>query len=290
MIRAWTRAHTLVVGAALILLTNAVALGGVFLNRSGEPDARLALSERELGFDRGGMSRRENSGMALRLHWRVESGDGEDIDYGGYYRQPAWLDEARMAELGFDTRVQTESQERRYQRGLPQPVLLVLEYDGPAWKRMLARAQKTAQAHAAAAAANPGNAEFERRAKSAADQARQERDGNSRLFVVDAGVDAAALRARYPDRARHLILAGMVRPAVRHVDGHGKRYGGFISEVAVDEINVPLAFRGELDRIRNGPSPAAIGHPPRYAVRIATGQRLEPWLEQVSPLAATLAP
>ena len=155
---------------------------------------------------------------------------------------------------------------------------------------MLARAQKTAQAHAAAAAANPGNAEFERRAKSAADQARQERDGNSRLFVVDAGVYAAALRARYPDRARHLILAGMVRPAVRHLDGHGKRYGGFISEVAVDEINVPLAFRGELDSIRNGPSPAAIGHPPRYAVRIATGQRLEPWLEQVSPLAATLAP
>ena len=43
---AWTRGRTLAAGAALILLTNAVALSGVFINRSGEPESRLMLSER----------------------------------------------------------------------------------------------------------------------------------------------------------------------------------------------------------------------------------------------------
>jgi hypothetical protein len=40
---------TLLAGGALILLVNAVALTGVYLNRSGEPESRLRLSERELG-------------------------------------------------------------------------------------------------------------------------------------------------------------------------------------------------------------------------------------------------
>ena len=289
MIAGWKRAHTLLAGAALIVLTNAVALGGAYLNRSGEPDARITLTERELGFDWGGMGRRENSGLALRLHWRVEPGDGVDDIAADYTRQPPWLDAARMAELGFDTRSQNDVQQRRYERGLPRQVLLVLEYDGPAWQRMVARAQKAAEAHAAAAAANPGNPDFGRRAESAAGRARRERESNSRLVVVDAGLDAAALRVRYPDRARHLILAGTVRPAVSHVEGRGRLLGGHIDEIAVEQLNVPLALRGELDRSRNAPNAAVAGHPPRYAVGIATGRRLEPWLEQVSLLPAAPA-
>ena len=44
----WSRTHTLVAGLGLIALTNAVALLGVAWNRSGEPDATLQLSQREL--------------------------------------------------------------------------------------------------------------------------------------------------------------------------------------------------------------------------------------------------
>ena len=44
----WTRGHTLAIGIALIVLTNAVALGGVWWNRSATPESALTLSQREL--------------------------------------------------------------------------------------------------------------------------------------------------------------------------------------------------------------------------------------------------
>jgi hypothetical protein len=40
---------TFVAGGALILVANAVALGGVYLNHHGTVDSRVALSQRELG-------------------------------------------------------------------------------------------------------------------------------------------------------------------------------------------------------------------------------------------------
>lgn len=291
MIKAWTRAHTLIAGAALIVLTNAVALGGVLLNRSGEPDARITLTERELGFGWGGMGWRENSGLALQLNWRVESSDQTSAGHtlSGHYGQPEWLDKGRMAELGFDMPERDDAQHRRYERQLPRQVLLVIEYDGPSWQRMLARAQKNAGAHAAAAAANPGNEAFAQRAKGTAQHVAVERNGASRLFAVDAGTDALALRARYPDRARYLIVRGMVRPAMRRVEGQPDSPSGYINDLAITQVNVPLDLRAGLDRIRHGPNALGSEHPPRYAVRIATGQRLEPWIEQVNLLPASPA-
>ena len=43
-----TPMRTLAAGALLILLANGVALTGVYFNRSGEPEARMVLSQREL--------------------------------------------------------------------------------------------------------------------------------------------------------------------------------------------------------------------------------------------------
>lgn len=301
MMKTWTRAHTLIAGTALIVLTNAVALGGVYFNRSGEGEARVVLTERELGFGWEGMDRHENSGLALRLNWRVESSDDEGIDnaYSGLYSPPAWLDQARMAALGFDVPSRSGAAggdgdgdgatERRYRRQLPRQALLVLEYDGPSWQRALVRARTAAARHAAAAAANPGSEKFADEAKSAAKQAANESSANSRLFAVDAGTDVAALRARYPDRSRYLILRGNVRPAVLHDKGKPPIFGGSISDIAVGQVNVPLDLRAELDRIRDAPGQRAPDSPPRYDVRLATGQRLEPWIEQVRALPAAKA-
>lgn len=298
MLKTWTRAHTLIAGAALIVLTNAVALGGAYFNRSGEAEARVVLTERELGFGWDSMDRHENSGLALELNWRVERSDDEGIDYGfsGGFSQPAWLDQAHMAALGFDTSAGRgeavsggdEATERRYRRQQARAVVLVLEYDGPSWQRTLVRARNAAARDAAAAAANPGSEKLAGEAKSAAERAASESSANSRLFAVDAGTDAAALRARYPDRGRYLILKGQVRPAV--LFGKGKLiFGGRISDIAVNRINVPLDLRGELDRIRDAPGQRGPNSPPRYEVRLATGQRLEPWIEQVTPLPAAKA-
>ena len=57
--------NSLKIGALLvILLTNAVALGGAFWNRSGEVESRLMLSQRELRMPYARFDR-ENSGFAL---------------------------------------------------------------------------------------------------------------------------------------------------------------------------------------------------------------------------------
>lgn len=295
MIRTWTRAHTLMAGTALIVLTNAAALGGAYFNRSGEAEARIVLTERELGFGWDSLDRHENSGLVLELNWRVERSDDEGIDYAysGLHTPLAGLDAARMAELGFATpaggAAGDDASERRYQRQLERPALLVLEYDGPAWQRALARARKAAARHAAAAAVNPGSEKFAAEAKSAAEQAALESSANSRLFAVDAGTDAAVLRARYPDRSRYLILKGSVRPAMLRDKGKPPTAGGSIGGIAPNQINVPLELRAELDRIRDAPGQRAPNRPPRYEVRLAVGQRLEPWIEQVGVLPAAQA-
>ena len=164
----------LLAGAALILLVNAVALGGVYLNRSGEPESRLRLSERELGLPWGWSRGTENSGLALGLIWRVN-----DVHAGGEYYAgnsygysggtPVWLDEARMRALGFDTAPVAESSEgrRRFERQQRREVLLVMELAGPAWQQAQERARANAARHDAAAQANAGNKEFAGKAKRA---------------------------------------------------------------------------------------------------------------------------
>jgi hypothetical protein len=83
---------------ALILLANAVALTGVYLNRSGEPEP-AGLSQRELGVPWDWRGSKENSGLALGLNWRVGTAESSGDYYGGYGYSggtPDWLDEARM--------------------------------------------------------------------------------------------------------------------------------------------------------------------------------------------------
>ena len=80
-------------GLGLILLSNAVALVGVWYNRSGEPLAQLQLSERELNVAADALlDGQENSVLRLRLSWR-HAGEGSSL---------SWLDTAKLHELGFD--------------------------------------------------------------------------------------------------------------------------------------------------------------------------------------------
>ena len=90
-------------GLALIVLTNAVALGGVWWNRSATPESALTLSERELGLPWRSLRFAEDSGLSLNLNWRV--GDREAGEFVSGYTfnggTPEWLDAAHMAALGF---------------------------------------------------------------------------------------------------------------------------------------------------------------------------------------------
>lgn len=276
---------TLVAGAALILLANAVALIGVYLNRSGEPDSRMTLSQRELSMPwRWGMVK-ENSGLALGLHWRVNDAATGDY-YGGYGFSggtPEWLDEARMTALGFDTAAVAggTAVSRRFERQLQRDVLLVLELAGPAWQQALQRAQENAARHEAARLANADSKEFADKAKRAQEALQREEKLNSRLFAIDAGLDRAALRARYPDRGRYLILKAMLRPQLTTRDKK-TRVTGYLSTLAATQINVPHALRPGLEPALRQHKRTQLDPSPHFEATLAVGQRLEPWIEAVA--------
>jgi len=276
---------TLAAGAALILLANAVALVGVYFNRSGEPESRMTLSQRELGTPWSRGIARDNSGLALGMNWRVSDGNLSGYSYGGFGLHggtPEWLDEPRMKELGFDvaTAAEDTAGRRRFERQLPREVLLVLELAGPAWQQALERTRENAARQEAARLANADSKEFVEKAKRAQEQLKREETMNSRLFAIDAGLDRAVLRAKYPDRSRFLILKSTVRP--RLVTHEKKtRITGYISALAVTQINVPHALRPELETALRQHKRTADDPAPRFEATLAVGQRLEPWLESV---------
>ncbi|MBI1905265.1 MAG: DUF4824 family protein [Rhodocyclales bacterium] len=269
----WSRTHTLIAGIGLIIATNAVALLGVAWNRNGEPESSLVLSRRELGIPYYGWGNNENSGISLELEWRalrvaLPSDDARDGRWSYNDRSPAWLDEAKMEALGFpparapDDGAGTSSTRHR----LTRDVLLVLELDGPAYQTALARAAEFA-------ARQPDD-------EDARQWLRQERFERPRLFVVDAGLDAAALRARYPDRSAYAIARGQIRP---YQDAE-RGTAGVISDLSNTSIHVPLQWHSVFDGLpqTSGGDQPAVG----YSVRLDFGKRLEPWIahaERASP-------
>jgi hypothetical protein len=281
-----TPIRTLAAGAALIVLANAVALTGVYLNRSGEPEARITLSQRELGSPWGWQAMRDNSGMVLGLNWRVNDGSAADYSYGGYGYHggtPEWLDEPRMKALGFevDAIEQDAAARRRFERQLPREVLLVLELAGPAWELALQRARTNAERNEAARLANADSKEFTEKARRATEQLQREEKASSRLFAIDAGLDRAALRAKYPDRGRYLILKATLRPRLDTRE-RTTRVTGYVSDLAVSRINVPHALRPTLEPALRKPWRSEREPGARFEASLAVGQRLEPWIEAVA--------
>jgi len=281
----WTRRHTLALGAVLIVATNAVALLGVAYNRSGTPGSELRLSQRELRppFEWG--LQKENSGLSLKLLWRVANRDAEKRGVANEYGWgaiPAWLDRAKLTELGFDlSRPDSTPAGRRYYAKLrSREAYLVLELAGPPYQAALDAARERAENRKADALAHPGDARLKAQADFSQSQLFHEEHEASRLFVVDAGLDAGALRAKYADRSRYAIVLGRVRPTL---EGNGARVGGYVTAVINDSVNVPLDMRKAFE----GVPPRSYGFGQRYAgpeieATVAFGKRFEPWLAGVA--------
>lgn len=239
---------------SVVLLSNAVALGGVWYNRSGEPEAQLLLSERELQRVYGGWLRDEDDGvLRLQLSWQ-RPGDGWQLP---------WLDEAKLSELGFSA---TDTLSRQPARD----VWLVLELEGALYRSQVEQARQALAA-----------AEHELQAKPQSEVLRQERDDRqrrlqfveqqaSRLMLVDAGVDAQVLRQRWPNRQRQVLLAGSIEP---YHHGTEAGYGATI-RLQNDRLSVPHAYR-ELARGWER-SYEQTGF--KAQIEVAFGRRHEPWV------------
>ena len=250
--RSWQPSYTLAAGLAVIIITNAVALGGVAYNRSGEPESTLLLTDRELRIPPAWGFEKENSGVSLQIAWRIHPGpQSEAPDYGRAHGGDAsWLDGAKLAALGFDL------SDAALQRGrqLPREAFLVLEMDGDAHRAAIERAERRAKR-------KPG--EWTLR------WLKEEKEDDSRLFVVDAGPNAASLRAKYANRSQYAIVKGNValhyhRNLVRPVQGR-------ISDISINGVNVPIDKHGVVARNAT------------YQATVAFGKRLEPWLTAASP-------
>jgi hypothetical protein len=280
--RTWSRGRTLLLGVGLIVLTNAVILLGVASNRAGGPQSTLKLTQRELSLPSAWGFKGENNGIALRLHWRALYGEGDDYsDWWNSYL--AWLNKAKLAELGFNVWFPEDTPEgrRHYAKPLPREVMLVLEQDGAAYQTALARARARAASQESLASAYPNDKHLKQLAKDAAESLAREENESSRLFVVDAGLDARALRAKYPNRAHYTIVRGKVEPSL-FTRGHETRVVGGFLEVSIDSINVPLAFRHVFEWMLKYRKSAKCRDALRYEVSVAYGSRFEPWVLSAS--------
>lgn len=282
------RATLALAAAAVLLLTNLVALGGVWWNRQGTPDAELALSERELALPPywRPLLDREDSGVALQLEVRVLGADdpaepGRWAVYGGYNREAAWLDEARLRALGFDLPyADGEAQPGDYgHRELPRHAFIALELDGAAYRHYLQQGE--AWATWVRSASDEDIAKILYTTRPSEDEItqrlREARDRDSRLYAIDADSDPEALRARHPDRTRIAIVGAKIRPYYGSVQvGQPNRWRGSIDEIDVQHLHVSTRWRGLIDQFVDRRHDSE--NPPRYTARIAWGKKREPWI------------
>jgi hypothetical protein len=268
-----TNRHALLAGLTLILLTNTVALGGVWYNRQGQPDSSLLLSERELLRDHEG-PRRENSGLALRMDWRSP----RPVDANNRYeRQP--LQQEQLLALGFAPL--DEQHPGYYQRYDKRQVLVVLEFDGPAYQAELQRAVAELQQANERLSKLPQDKELQAAEKSAREYLENERQRDSRLFAVDVGLDAVSLRQRYADRSRYALVPGTVSVWC-DCSGNVRRLTGQINQLHGSSINVPHSWRSAL--AKHLPAAYSRDERPSFQAQVNFGQRLEPWIETVTGL------
>jgi hypothetical protein len=232
----------------------------------------LQLSQRELSKP-AAWQREDDSGVSLHLQWRVPVRIHDDdnalqrITYGFYAREPDWLDADKLAALGFDTRPPLPSPDNNgdYDREPRREVFLVLELNGPVYRHELDQVRQLT----ATATEKPDEAKA---------TLEKEEQQSSRLFAVDAGLDADALRAKYPDRAHYAIVRGTIRPRWAS-ERSPPTLSASIEALSVEEINVPRGMQAVFQDaagqvVYSGDDEKRA---PFEAV-VAFGRRQEPWM------------
>lgn len=266
------RGYLLALG--LVLVVNGLVLAGVAYNRSGAPTARVVLTERELPVGWAGLGSGEDTGLSLRINWRLPS-VALGTQEGAASPSGRWFDASKLAELGFDVDFPRNPGEyRSIKQPLPRRAYVVLEYGGAAWEAFREAKREEIRRQLA-------KAENDRQRERINKMAENEEKTGSRLFAVDVGRDPAALRARHPDRTRYLVVpaevAAFVRPRFQGSRLLGYTLEGQIVQLLPDTINVPRRYRALISSRPNG----AAGL--RYQVTLAYGRRYEAWIESVAP-------
>lgn len=255
------------VALLLIVTANGILLWDVARNRAAVPEAELRLSEREFFVPQ--LWRGENSGRFLQLRYQYIRSTGDD---GAWFVNP-WLDREKLRDLGFhlpEKLVDTENF-KQVPRFPQKKVFLVLELAGPAYSHALAQARAEVETRRIAPAKEG--------LQDAEEHLHQMQEKNSRLFVVDAGLDAEVLRRHYPGRQQYAIVPGRV-----HIWWNAPQqqkepefYSRFVLER--ERIFVPLDFAPQLALLKEDVASEEQGRAKRGAVvQLAFGTHLQPWI------------
>lgn len=282
---ALTQTRALFVGVALIVLTNAVVLAGVAYNLSSEPDSILRLTERELNVRQWSWPANENSSIDLHLSWRVAQLDSDEYDeFGTWYRGLDWLRPVEMHELGFDVDGDIDSEEvaERIRRQPSRRAWVVLEYDGAAYRTSLKLARQNLDRATERAKLSATDRELQEQLDSARRQLEHEEKIETRLFVIDVGLDQDVLRARYPDRQRYAIVNGRLEV---WIDGsrQPRRLLVDLVDIDVQIIRVPHAYRSLVEPYVTSRKQSR-EREPQFAATVRFGRRHEPWIEDLALL------
>lgn len=287
-------------GCALILATGALYLSAAAWNRRGQPEAVLALTERELALPPGRQDEGTGLDLFVVLGTRAPGTVRRTARWRNYELPPVeWIGRDKLRELGFriDRDPSDPEADEYYSRQIARRAYVALEFEGEAWRRWLSsREQHVRQLRLQTEA---GVAE-----RAALDDAESllalDRTMRSRLFPVDAGADAKELRSRYPDRRRFAVLPAAIHLDVERLEG-GQATLTATVRLLVRRVHVPLAFRRQLEPFlpeetfqevevrerraaaQGWPEPT----PARYGATVAIGRRLETWLVGVTPTGDT---
>lgn len=280
-----------IIAAALLVLVNVIVLAGAAYNRSGDPIASVQLTERELSppYYRA-YNKKENSGLALRLNWKVAPDFSEKNSYNRYslsnYTQPNWLTENKLKELGIDiekAKANKKSSRYRYKSIDSEDVIVVLEYDGESFKKILNNAENDIKQHRTGVKKSPHNKELIRQLKQYEESLAVLKISGSRLIAIDAGLELKALKEKYNDSSKYLMLRGEVRPRWSNNELKGR-----IKQLFISQVHVPLPYSKEINKITKHETTSnrytRTNEKPRYQVELNVGKRLEFWVGGVSGL------
>jgi Domain of unknown function (DUF4824) len=277
-----------------LILANAILFVRLAYNRTGEPEATVTLTGREVRFEAGRRGPEEKliRPISINLEWNQHF--------------TPWLDRAKLGTLGFDLHLPSYAVKKEhsyYWSLLPRKAYVVLEYNGQgyeAWRREM-------QEKVARLEEKDKEGKLDKSDKKSLERYKvllSASSDQSRLFVIDAGTDSAALRRQYPDRHRFIITAAEVKVAYTEIwDEIGKKstpptLRGTISDLLASPIYISAQQRDQLEeiirRLRPGPGeelhlpPKTYGNKEidpgrRRLVRftICYGQNYEPWVADI---------
>ncbi len=237
--------HTgLIITIAIVLVSDGIALIETAHNRAGNAVQTIQLTERELPRLNSDL---ENTGVDLNLNWSQFSSTGA----------AAPLDRTQLEAAGFVFKDAPSEATRDY-AFLPREAFVALEYEGQKWREWQQLGEEAKQ--------------FRRTADP------------PHLFVVDASKSVSALRGRYPDQSKYLIVRAVIMARTQAIKDAVSNevtryeYGGRVVQIRPDVIHVPLPLSSVISSLKR----RSEGGEPRYTVTVKYGRNLEPWVAAVN--------